>query len=379
MTKALVFSDAHIHPHKRSTERLNHCVEALRWVFQTAIDRKIKHVIFGGDLFHDRQKIDVLTYQRTFELFEEFLLEKGEMVTHFEQSVYVPPFQVYLLMGNHDMFHFQKWDISTLNPLRNVEGVWVINKPSVQMVGDQLVGFLPYTHDPIKDVAEVQELWQQEHKIRGLDSTMQKVLVGHVAVDGAVWNVKHGTTSEVTVEHDGDMTTVGPEQFDWWDRVWFGHYHAEQKLNDRVEYIGSPLQLSFGEAFQKKHILIYDFEKKKSEYIKNDFSPQHYIIKQDELDHYDLEGNFVRVVVDDIASSDVLEMQKELLDSKNVGTLEIKQAPKNEEHVVTDAKAILLKEEEMLEKYVEQVDVGELDEKKLLLIGKQICQESDDE
>lgn len=379
MTKALVFADAHIHSHKRSTERMNDCVEALEWTFQTAIDRKIEHVLFAGDLFHDRQKIDVLTYQRVFQVFEKYLLEMGESVTHFETEVHIPPFQLYLLLGNHDMFHFQKWDVSSVNPLRNITGVWVIDKPCVQMVGDQLVGFLPYTHDPIEDVAKVQEMWTKEHRIRDLATSMPKVLVGHVAVDGAVWNVKHGTTSEVTIEHDGDMVRVGPEQFDWWDRVWFGHYHAEQKLNERVEYIGSPLQLSFGEAFQKKHILVYDFDKQKSEYIENTFSPKHLILKESELNDHDLEGNFVRVVVDDISSSNILDMQKDLRDKQKVGSLEIKQAPKDEGHVVKDAKAILLKEEEMLEKYVEQVDVGELNEKKLLTIGKQICQESEDE
>lgn len=381
--KALLFADAHIHPHKRSTERLDDCVKALEWVFQTAIDRKIETILFLGDLFHDRQKIDVLTYQRTFEVFEKYLCKMGKEVEHFESSHYAPPFEIFLLLGNHDLFHYQKWDISSVNPLRQLPGVVVVDRPCALRIGGNsdghLVGFLPYTHDPIEDLKTVEKDWK-EHS-NSTDKKRKRVLCGHCAVDGAVWNIRAGTMSEVNIEHDGDMIRVGPEVFDEWNRTFLGHYHAEQKLNKKVEYIGSPLELSFGEAFQKKHILIYDFDTQESEYVNNNFSPKHLIVKQDELDHYKLEGNFVRVEVDDITSKDVVDLRRELVEK--VGTLEIKQAAKNEEHVVLEAKAILYKEDEMLEKYLNQVEipeVGEGDKKKpldknvLLEIGKQICQ-----
>ena len=64
--KILIFSDIHIHPHKKSAERLNHCLEALDWAFDTAKSKGIDKIIFLGDLFHDRQKIDVLAYQKAF-------------------------------------------------------------------------------------------------------------------------------------------------------------------------------------------------------------------------------------------------------------------------------------------------------------------------
>ena len=94
--KFLIFSDVHLHPHKRSTERLNDCLNALNWAFQSAADLNIEYVLFAGDLFHDRQKIDVLTYQKTFEIFDKWVRKfKG----------------IYLLLGNHDMWHTTKWDI----------------------------------------------------------------------------------------------------------------------------------------------------------------------------------------------------------------------------------------------------------------------------
>ena len=204
-----------------------------------------------------------------------------------------------------------------------------------------------------------------------------KVLGGHISVDGAVWNVKYKTMSEVTIEHDGDMVRVGSDIFSSWDRVFLGHYHAEQKLDEKVEYVGSPLQLSFGEAFQSKHILVFDTSDGGCEYIENTFSPRHYILKEDELSEHDLEGHFVRLEVEDIASRQMTEIRQNLLENSKVSSLEIKQVQKQEDHAIKDAKAILYKEEEMLEKYVEQANSENLDKETLIRIGTEICRETE--
>jgi DNA repair exonuclease SbcCD nuclease subunit len=353
--KVLIFSDIHIHPHKKSVERLEDCIKVLDWVFECSKSRKIDNIIFLGDLFHDRQKIDVLTYQKTFEVLEKHLLNGN--------------INLFLLLGNHDLWHNQKWDVSSVNPLRNLPGVTVINEPSVKVIGDNLFGFLPYTHNPIEDLKKIEKEWQEKCNENKIDPP--KVLGAHIAVDGAVWNVKYGTTAEVAIEHDGDMVKVGPNIFKEWDKVFLGHYHAEQKLSNIVEYVGSPLQLSFGEAFQDKHIIIYDMDKNKCEYINNDFSPKHYIINEEELDNYNLEGNFIRLEVQDISASGMSDMRKNLLDNKKVATMEIKQSIKKEDHLILDAKSILFKEDEMIEKYVEQANI-ELEKDRLIKIGKSI-------
>lgn len=370
MSKVLIFSDLHVHAHKRSSERLQDCLDVLEWVFKTAVDREIEDVLFLGDLFHDRQKIDVLTYQRTFEIFEKYLKSDPYIVDHPRgcDEIFIPPFNLYLLLGNHDLWHLNKWDVSSVNPFRALSGVTVIDKPSTLSIGGALISFLPFTHDPIKDLKEI-----EKHR--------SKILCGHIALHGATLNVMHGVRSQVSIEHDGDMTFVDASIFKDWDRVFLGHYHAEQQINDNVEYIGSPLQLSFGEAFQHKHILIYDLETQEKEYIRNKFSPQHFIIHEKDKDKYPLKGNFIRMEVDDITESKVIQMRNELVEKK-VGSIEISQVKKeSEELVIEDVKAILLKEDEMLEKYIDQVEktigLDGLDKQKLLKIGRMIC-ESDE-
>jgi DNA repair exonuclease SbcCD nuclease subunit len=339
---------------------LQDCLDCLDWVFRTAVDQKVADVIFLGDLFHDRQKIDVLTYQKTFETFRKYL-----------ENAAIPPYRVWILLGNHDLWHFQKWDVSSCHPLGAIEGVTVIDRPDFFFIGGHPIAFLPYTHDPIKDLESLENKWK---KVSNHITYRKhpKILCGHLAIDGALWNTKHQTFSDVIVEHDGDMVKIDPSLFDNWEQVFLGHYHASQELNDFIEYVGSPLQLSFGETGQKKHILIYDLDTGEKEYIENQFSPKHYILTEDKLTQHDLKNQFVRISVEDISASGMIEVQKELV-KKGVRTVQIQQAPRIDEHVVLDAKSILYKQEEMLDQYLNQVDLEGLNKKKLLAVGRKIC------
>jgi len=353
MGKILIFSDLHVAQHKRSVERLYHCLEVLEWVLVTARKRSIEDIVFVGDLFHDRQRIDVLSYQRTFEIFRKNLNPDN--------------LRFHTLLGNHDLWYNEKWDVSSVIPLCAIEGFCVIDEPSAHRIAGKVFGFLPYTRNPIEDLKKI--------KIK----EDNRVLFGHVAIHGAIWNVMHGTTADVSIEHDGDMVKVDSSIFRGWDQVFLGHYHAEQKLDFNVEYVGSPLQLNFGEAFQHKHIIVYDTDTGEKEYIRNTFSPQHFIVPLADVKKYALDKNFIRVIVDDIAASDLTEVRSSLLHEHKMGSLEIKPVIKEDTDVsILDGKQLLVKTNEMTVKFVEEVEktvgLGELEKKKLIEIGQAICE-----
>ena len=357
MSKVLLFSDIHIDQHKKSLDRLHHCLEAFEWVFQTAQSHSIKDVIFAGDLFQSRQKIDVMTYHLTFKILEKYC---SKLVN------------LWLLLGNHDMWFHDKWDISSVEPFSAIDGITFIDKPCTLDVAGVPVDFLPYTHAPL-DHLNVLRKGLKKRKDR-------KTLIAHLAVDGAQLNTLHNTRSDVIIEHDGEMTRVDSDSFEGWDKVWLGHYHGQQKVGLVAEYIGSPLQLNFGEAFQHKHVIIYNLEDGSTEYIRNKFSPQHFIIPEKDIDKYDVTKNFIRLEVEDVGNADLLQLRKEVQQMKP-GSLEIMPVEKKEQtHVVSDAKAILYKEDEMLTTYVDQVlaesgdNIAKLDKETLLKIGKEICQ-----
>ena len=349
MGKVLLFSDLHIHPHKKEWKRFQNCLDVLEWVFKTAQQRKIKDIVFCGDLFHDRSKIDILVYHRTFEVLQKYLCDHQ--------------MTMYCLVGNHDMWHSDKWDITSVRPLEALPDFHLIDTETSVEIQGKPFDFLPFTHDPVAQLGKL----KGPHKGR--------VLCAHIAIDGAQLNTMHNTRAEVEVEHDGDMVKVSADLFKTWDHVFLCHYHGEQKLAENIEYIGSPLQLSYGEAFQHKHIIVYDTETGEREYVRNTFSPMHWIIPASDIDKYEMENNFVRLEVDDIAATDIVDLRNKIVKEYKVGSLEIKPANKPVEvnHVVEDAKAILYKEDEMLERYIDEAGTDGLDKAKLLDIGKLVC------
>ena len=350
MSEVLIFTDIHIHRHKKSINRIDDCLKVLDWIFDTAEANNIEHILFLGDLFHDRQKIDVLVYQKVFEIFlKRQLTDRDE------------PLNIHLLIGNHDMYHRDRWDINSVSPLNAIPGVNVIDEPKTIDILGHKFDFMPHAENPMDGLTS----------FKG----KRRYLCAHLAVHGATLN-SSGMEADVIVEHDGEMVKVDKDCFSKWDHTFLGHYHAQQQVADNVEYIGSPLQLNFGESFQTKHICIFNPETGERNYVANEFSPRHLVIPQVDIEKYNLEGNFVRVVVDDMTSPDVLEMHQGLRNESGASSLELKPSRKKEDqqHLITDAKAILYNEEEMLEKYLEDVGIGELNEKKLLAIGTTICE-----
>ena len=352
--KALIFSDIHIHPHKKSQERLDDCLKALEWVFETARANKIKNIICLGDLFHDRRTIDILSYNKTFDIFEKHQ-HSGE------------PFNIYLLLGNHDLWYYERLDVSSVAPFKNIPNTTVINKPCTINISSFPVSFLPFTHNPIEEMKKID------------NNSNYKVLMGHVAIDGAMLNPHARTISEVSVENDNEMVLISSDKFKEWNYVFLGHYHAEQVIDGFIEYVGSPLQLDFGEVFQQKHIIIYDLETHDRKYIINDFSPKHLIISDEKENKHSLKNNFVILETSkDVGDPALIDIRNKVSESE-VKSVVVRRKPKE---IVEDKKDIetlklnLSRREDMISSYIDHLSSSagfSFDKEKLKRFGLSIC------
>jgi DNA repair exonuclease SbcCD nuclease subunit len=359
MSKALIWSDLHIHDHKDRADRLQNCIDVLNWIFEKADENKCEYIFFLGDLFHERAKIDVKNYMKTFEVFMNHMIRDAA------------DRDMYLLVGNHDMYHKERWDVNSIKPLTAIPRVHLIDSPQQIVLGNRKIDWMPHTENPIKELCELKE------KNGGAGD----VLLGHMSVNGAMLNTCYGTKADVVVEYDNDMLPVDASIFSDWEMTFLGHYHGAQNINNKVEYVGSPLQLTFGEAFQEKHIVVLDLDTLEKKYIKNDFSPKHYIVSVKDIvdENYDLNGNFIRVVVDQMSSRDLIDLKRDIVKNYKVLSLDTKQVEKKtdqDEAVMERAQEILLNIEDMLEKYIKERGVPDgLDVKKLIASGKS-CLES---
>lgn len=198
MAKALLFSDLHLHSHKESVERLGHCLETLEWVFAQATQHDCQHLLFLGDLFHERAKIDVMNYLRTFEVFMKEMISKK------------PKFDMWLLIGNHDMYHKERWDVNSVKPLTAIPNVHIVDSPSSILFGDTMIDFCPHTENPMRELEKIKS---------GRTTKSLRLLLGHMAVHGAELNKMYGTRADVIVEYDNDMVPVTVDIFKDWDHA----------------------------------------------------------------------------------------------------------------------------------------------------------------
>lgn len=357
MSKVILFSDIHVHPHKKNYQRVEHCLEVVDWIFETARQHKISNILFGGDLFHDRKLIDVPTYQATFERFHKHLAG-GE-------------FSLYLLLGNHDIWLNEKTTVSSVYPFNALPSTQVISEPCRLIIDGHNWDFIPFTHNPIETLNVLSKF-----------AGDPEYALGHIAINNAKL---HGRTysEDVAIEHDGDMVKVDAAIFAKYKRTFLGHYHIAQKLDYNVEYIGSPLELTFGEAGDEKHLVLFNCSANTCDYVENNFSPKHRHEKISSVEDFlknqdDLKNGFVKVTYDPstIDTVEALKLRKEIESQGNCLSFEL--IPKKievEKHQIDDANAILNQGKMALEKYIDQVGDKGLNRDKLLKIGESICNE----
>jgi DNA repair exonuclease SbcCD nuclease subunit len=352
--KVLNVADLHLHAHKDRVDRLHHCLDVLDWVFCVAEEKGCDAIFFLGDLFHERAKIDVLNYLKTFEVFMKHM---GHDAVRRD---------MYLLVGNHDMYHRERWDVNSVKPLTAIPRVHIVDKPTRMLMGGRKIDWMPHTDNPVKVLAD----------FKAAQGGAGDVLLGHAAVHGAALNIFFGTKADVIVEYDNDMVPVDSSVFADWPMTLLGHYHGAQILGHNVEYVGSPLELTYGEAFQQKHVIVLDLDTMEKEYVVNDFSPKHLLVTpQDVRDkNYDLNNNFVRLTLDNVKQKDLVDIKREILTDYKVLSLDTKVKDKKtaeDETVIKDAQAVFKNIEETLQTYMAGRGVPEgLAAARLLAAGK---------
>lgn len=352
MPEILLCADEHIHPHGGSLGKMDRCLEAFEWIYSTAAARGITSVISLGDLFHDREKINTFAYHRAYDILAK-ARERG-IIT-------------YLLLGNHDMYFRESFDVNSLRPLEKVAEIVAAPK-SLEVEGLQ-IDFLPFVSRP---AAAIRESFPREQH--------SPILCGHIPVAGGVMNRLWGTRyrniispelSELGVV-EGEEVEVGV--FAKYKRIFLGHFHSRQILDEgRIQYVGSPLQINYSDAMDPRGVEILDTKTLKTEFVENDFSPRYFILPYDEdFTKYNLKGSHLRLVApSDFGNADLLDMKQKILEEFGPSSVEIvaTKAEKNEdmEAVLERSMAFSENREDILRQYLESTEIPEGLDKEVLL------------
>lgn len=224
-------ADVHSHPWTqfatRNAEgrntRLLDCLSVFGQARQLAEQKLIDKFFVLGDLFHARTKIDIDVMVATWQA----VLSLAEVC------------EVIMLVGNHDCIG-RNASVHSLEPFKQI--VTVVDTPR----SFDFDGYLVHAH-PWCDDTENLKKWLAElppsHLVL-LHQGIREAQVGPYGMTG------HGSLS------------IADLPLDRVQYVFAGDFHKRQRFgpDGRVHYIGSPCQLTFGEAGEEKAISILDTE-----------------------------------------------------------------------------------------------------------------------
>jgi len=180
-------------------------------------------LIVSGDWFHNRKKITVNT------------LHVSDMALKACADIGVG---VVVLAGNHD--YSMDGQALSLDGRRFAR---VISKPGVVEIDGYRVGCIPWTDDP----AVVRKV--MAHK--GMD-----FVIGHLGVDGS----SVGPSGFEVRGHIKASDLVNRSKAP----VFLGHYHKPQTVAKDAYYVGSPLQIDWGETGEDKRFCVFFGDKRVS-------------------------------------------------------------------------------------------------------------------
>jgi len=257
-------------------------------------ERKVKIVLFTGDIHDNRITIDVEALVHTKRLLQEKFKD----------------FDIHIILGNHDMYYDNSYDISALELFEDIPNVTVYRDTVVKksFFGKEWY-FIPWL------------LEKNEEKFIGF---LKKLAETPVAKRDNTVLFGHFEMLDINME-GGNISTFGLDSnlfFNAAKMTISGHYHglsAETKSGNELLYLGSPYPMTFANADQKHGIWILN-EDLTYDFIENTISPKFTDVWDTDLDTLtdkDVSNSFVRFYMsNDRTMEESFEMRL-IVESKN--------------------------------------------------------------
>lgn len=264
--KYAIFSDLHLGVHQNSSLWHKIADEWSDWFINELRSKNIDKIIFLGDYFHSRSEISVSTLHVAADITNKF-----------------KDFEMIMLVGNHCSFFKDKAEVHSLSIFKGYSNIQIVDVPKMYKFGNKDVFFCP---------------WGTEYK----DMEKCDVLMGHFEIQTFKMNTyklcEHGFTSQML----GKKAPL----------IFSGHFHLrEEREYDKykINYVGNPFEMDFGDTESSKGYYIMDFDTLKYDFFENTISPKHKKIKLSEYEGKkdNIGRNIVKIIVDEIVDNDVLE------------------------------------------------------------------------
>ena len=202
--KVACFTDIHFGMKGNSRIHNDDCESFVNWFIEQAKAHGCETCIFLGDWHHHRSSTNVSTMNYTVSNMER--LGKA-----FEK--------VYVIMGNHDLFYRDKREINSMEFVRYIPNVHIVN----EWIIENDVAIIPWV---------VQDEWKKIKEIK------TRYMFGHFELPYFKMNAMVDMP---------DVGTIKTEHFANCGMVFSGHFHKRQQMKN-VTYMGNAFPHNYADS-----------------------------------------------------------------------------------------------------------------------------------
>ena len=245
------------------------------FVVEQVREKEIDSVFILGDLFDNRNNVNVKTLNTVYNTFKT-LHEK------------LPDTIIYFVLGNHDIYYRNKKDVNTLSLFSEFDNIKVISEIThLEMFGRKVTVCPWLTHKE-----EVEDVFKKR----------ADVCLGHFEING--FEMVPGIQ---------EYTGLSPGRFEQNFKLTFsGHFHLRNEKG-KIIYVGNPFQTKWSDVNNDKGAYVVDLKNLRYDFVEYETAPKFkkVFLSQIKKKIVDLKkevpGNFISLVIDDHISSRVLD------------------------------------------------------------------------
>lgn len=334
--KLFLIADVHLGVRNNSLEWLNNIENYFKNFLIPTIKSNIDYntdapcLIILGDVFDNRQTMDIQIMNIALDLFEEL-------------SKIIP---ILILSGNHDIYKKINNDVNSLRILKSINNISVIEKPSI----------LHLEHDLLKNPVNIGIIpWLGYHEIESsyLSNNELDYALMHTDIRGLSFD--NGRTIYAGVD---------TKQFKG-KKIFSGHIHKRQESNNII-YVGSPYQLRRSDIGNSKGIYEINLIDDTIKFYENTYSPKFLKIKIEDILELTIDkveeifqNNYTDIIIP-IKYINRFNVAK-LLDSiQNCKYKKIELIVDKSEQIITDDSSIVSIKDSSIETYLSK-EINKLD------------------
>ena len=239
--RAFIISDTHLGARSNSIEWLGVMTDWFHEDFLPKVRKEYKPgdvLIHCGDVFDNRQSVNLLVLHEGIRLFEEL------------SKIFVDG--IYVIAGNHDVMRKTSNDVSSLDVLKYIPNVNIIKEPVMAEFANRKALFMPWRSNDEEEKECLNEF--------------KKYDCNYLFCHTNIRNLRFDSNRQV--EEGLKLSDI--EDF---TKVYSGHIHWGQRTNN-VTMIGNPYQMTRSDSGNEKGWYLLDIETSDHTFNQNQHSPK---------------------------------------------------------------------------------------------------------